>query len=70
MQPGMMLNTNFMVQATGMPGMPQAMIAVPMCYIEECRNIGSITCQAVICCKDYGCGKLMCEEHHSKKFIT
>ena len=27
-------------------------------------------CRAKICCKDYGCGKLMCADHRSKKFIV
>ena len=58
MQPGMML------QAMGMPQ------NVTMCYKEGCHNLATKQCKCFIYCKDYGCGKMMCDEHHNTKCIA
>ena len=53
-----------MVQAPGMThGLAQ-------CYKEECPNTGVYVCRAMLCCKDYGCGKLLCDQHRSRKCIA
>ena len=62
----MLLGNGLMVQQVGMPQMPN----FPKCYVEECYTPASLKCQALICCGNYGCGKMMCQEHTSNKCIA
>ena len=39
------------------------------CYHPGCQMQGTIQCRAILACKDYGCGVMMCDEHRSKKCI-
>ena len=41
-----------------------------MCYKEDCPSSGVKQCRAIICCKDYGCGRMMCDNHTSRKCIA
>ena len=36
---------------------------LPDCYYEDCNNKARDTCQALICCRSYGCGKDVCVDH-------
>ena len=40
-----------------------------MCHYDGCYNTSAFVCNAVICCKQYGCGKLICADHRSRKCI-
>lgn len=44
-------------------------VPVNMCHFVGCRNAGIYRCNAVVCCKKYGCGKMMCSDHTSKRFF-
>mmetsp|Transcript_4463 Transcript_4463/g.5504 ORF Transcript_4463/g.5504 Transcript_4463/m.5504 type:complete len:114 (+) Transcript_4463:193-534(+) len=52
------------VLATGMPrGMAQ-------CYYKDCPKPGVKQCRVILCCKDYGCGNMMCDQHVNKRCIA
>mmetsp|Transcript_34092 Transcript_34092/g.42136 ORF Transcript_34092/g.42136 Transcript_34092/m.42136 type:complete len:102 (-) Transcript_34092:133-438(-) len=40
-----------------------------MCYFEGCPNQGKYQCRVYMCCKNLGCGRLMCKDHKNKKCI-
>ena len=42
---------------------------VAMCYYEGCPNHGKYQCRAILCCKDYGCGRVVCKDHKNTKCI-
>ena len=39
------------------------------CYKEDCPVEALEECRATLCFRDYGCGKMMCPQHKTKKFI-
>ena len=40
------------------------------CQIGDgCTNPAYHVCRALLCCKDYGCGKVMCTEHQGRKCV-
>ena len=40
------------------------------CYFEGCPHQAKYTCQAKICCKQYGCWRVMCDEHKGKGCLS
>ena len=40
-----------------------------MCYFEGCPNVAKYQCRVVLCCKNFGCGRMMCGDHKNKKCI-
>ena len=70
MQPGMVMQQQpGMIMVAQNPNQMVPQRGDAMCYRENCPNSGVKQCKAFICCKDYGCGKMMCEDHRSKKCI-
>ena len=47
--------------------MDAAMLGITMCYAENCNNVATKHCDVLLCCQQYGCGRMMCELHKSKK---
>ena len=38
-----------------------------MCYHDQCGNLGVHACSIHMCCKNLGCGRLMCDDHEAKR---
>ena len=70
MQPGIMLQP-------GMPQQQQQVVVIQtmarglaQCYYKDCPNMGAYQCRAILCCKNYGCDRMMCDDHRTKKCIA
>ena len=44
-----------------------AMLGFNKCYAANCNNVATKHCNVILCCSQYGCGRMMCEMHKSKK---
>ena len=57
-------------QGNMVPMIPVNVAVLPngqgMCYAQGCPNLGRYSCALYFCCKNLGCGDLMCEDHKSK----
>ena len=45
------------------------MMGITMCYAENCTNIATKCCNVNFFFQQYGCDRLICEMHKSKKNI-